>query len=229
MPLHLDQVVPWGRSAWEYAAMFMLASVDLNGRILDCGGGPSSFTAERAALGGQVVSCDPLYQFTAEEIARRIDETAPRMTALNEANKENFRWEEYGSPAQLTETRLRTMRRFLDDYPVGRAQGRYVFGELPTLPFPSADFDLALCSHLLFTYSEQLSTEFHVASLLEMARIAREVRVFPLLNAFSGETSPHLPPVLEELRKRGFAVEVRRVSYEFQKGGNEMLAVMTGG
>ena len=56
-----------------------------------------------------------------------------------------------------------------------------------------------------------------------MARVAAEVRVFPLLNAFSGDVSPHLPAVMEALREQGCSVEVRPVAYEFQKGGNKML------
>jgi hypothetical protein len=175
--------------------------------------------------GTQVCSCDPLYQFTAAEISAQIAATHARMTALNEAHRDAFRWDLYGSPAQLGDLRLRTMRLFLDDYPAGVAQGRYVVGELPNLPFATRSFDLALCSHLLFTYSDQFSTAFHVASILELARVAGEVRVFPLLAAFSGGRSPHLDPVLAQLRAHGMAAAIRPVDYEFQKGGNMMLCV----
>lgn len=98
MALHLENVVPWGRSAREYIAMFALTPNDLNRCILDCAAGPSSFTAEMTQQGKQVVACDPLYRFSSEEIQRRIDETYPKMTALNEAHKDNFRWDEFGSP-----------------------------------------------------------------------------------------------------------------------------------
>ena len=43
-------------------------------------------------------------------------------------------------------------------------------------------FDLALCSHLLFTYSKQLSASFHVEAVLEMCRVARESAFSPLGN-----------------------------------------------
>lgn len=224
--MQLTEAVPWGRLASEYISMFVLTPHDMNRRILDCAGGPSSFTFELHNQGRQVTSCDPLYQFTVEEISQPIDETYLKMTALNEANKDNFRWDMYGSPVQLGQIRMRAMRLFLDDYPQGKEQGRYVAGELPCLPFPSGNFDLALCSHFLFTYSEQFTTEFHVQSMIEMARVAGEVRVFPLLTAFSGELSPHLPAVMEALREQGYSVEVCPVAYEFQKGGNRMLVVM---
>jgi hypothetical protein len=205
--------------------MFALTDADLDQRILDCGGGPSSFTSEMTQQGKQVTSCDPLYQWSAAAINQRIEATYPRMTALTEASKDNFHWDVYDSPAQLEQLRLTTMQRFLADYPDGLAQGRYVVGALPSLPFPSQHFDLALCSHFLFTYSEQFSAEFHLQSLLELARVAREVRVFPLLVAFSGALSPHLAPVLEQLRERGYTAAVRTVGYEFQKGGNQMLCL----
>ena len=45
--------------------------------------------------------------------------------------------------------------------------------------FADREFDLALCSHLLFLYSEQLTADFHLASIRELCRVAGEVRVFP--------------------------------------------------
>ena len=223
--MKLENVVPWGRSASEYIAMFDLKPQDLEGRILDCGGGPSSFTAEMTRQGNKAISCDPLYAFSTEEIKNKITETYPRMLALNEVNKDNFVWNRYGSPKQLAEARLRTMDVFLEDYEEGRQQGRYVIGELPSLPFADNSFDLALCSHLLFTYTKQFSEKFHIESILEMARVARQVRVFPILTAFAGEVSPHLPLLRESLVSQGFMVYVHTVGYEFQKGGNQMLMV----
>ena len=123
------------------------------------------------------------------------------------------------------------LRRFLDDFPGGLEEDRYVVGELPALPFGTGQFDLALCSHFLFTYSSQFSEKFHLASVLEMCRVAEEARIFPLLTSSVhrtmgvGEPSPHLGPVVVELRRRGYGARVERVPYEFQKGGNEMLRV----
>src|SRR5262245_14620618 len=90
LALKLEHVFPWGREASEYIAMFALTPEDLESKILDCGGGPSSFTAEMCQQGKQVLSCDPLYQFDAEEIRERIDETYPRITAMTEATRDNF-------------------------------------------------------------------------------------------------------------------------------------------
>ncbi len=97
------------------------------------------------------------------------------------------------------------MERFLGDYEVGRKSGRYFAAELPSLPFRNRAFGLALCSHFLFLYSDQLGQEFHLTSIHEMCRVADEVRVFPL-QTFDGARSRHVTPVMESLERRGFAV-----------------------
>ncbi|HKH12275.1 MAG TPA: hypothetical protein VKA73_14130 [Rubrobacter sp.] len=115
------------------------------------------------------------------------------------------------------------MDRFLEDLPVDLEEGRYVDDALPHLRFGDDDFDLALCSHLLFLYSDALSLDFHVAAVREMCRVAGEARVFPLLGARCGEVSPHLAPAIQHLGELGYGVERRRVHYEFLRGANEML------
>jgi hypothetical protein len=120
---------------------------------------------------------------------------------------------------------MAAMRQFLEDFPQGIREGRYVTDELPKLSFKTSQFDLVLCSHFLFTYSEQLGAVFHLASILEMCRVAKEVRIFPLLVNFSGETSPLLQSLMKELQQQGYKVEIKQVPYEFQKGGNKMLCV----
>jgi ubiquinone/menaquinone biosynthesis C-methylase UbiE len=112
------------------------------------------------------------------------------------------------------------MEKFLADFQAGKRAGRYLAASLPRLPFADEAFDLAVCSHLLFLYSNQLSREFHIAAAREMRRVAKEVRIFPLLK-LGNERSPHL----EAVREIRFSAELKRVPYEFQKGGNEMLVI----
>ena len=57
--------------------MFALDDGDLRKTILGCGDGPASFNAELTALGGRVLSIDPVYAFTASQIRKRIDEVYP--------------------------------------------------------------------------------------------------------------------------------------------------------
>jgi hypothetical protein len=226
--MKLDKVVPWGRSFDEYARMFALTDGDLDSRIIACADGPASFNAEMAADGRKVISVDPLYTFDADAIRKRIAETYE--TVLREASKsrEIFVWREIRSVEELGRLRMAAMETFLADYASGGCDGRYVAAALPELPFARTTFDLALCSHFLFTYSKQLSLEFHLGAVEEMCRVAAEARVFPLLDA-PGTPSPHLVPLCDRLRKRGHSVSIVRVPYEFQVGGDEMMAVRRGG
>jgi hypothetical protein len=224
MGLKLEKVIPWGRSLTEYVKMFHLTPNDLHLRILDCAGGPASFNAEMTDQGYSVISCDPIYQFSADEIAQRIQETYPTVIEGVKAAQEYYVWQDIQSPEQLGQIRMTAMQRFLEDLPLGIQQKRYVRAELPKLPFECDRFDLALCSHFLFTYSDLLSQDFHLASIRELCRVAAEVRIFPLLN-ISGEPSLLLPFILKKLAAQGYNLEIKQVPYEFQRGGNQLLQV----
>ena len=64
----------------------------------------------------------------------------------------------------------------------------------------------------------------NASGMIEMARVAQEVRIFPLL-MLGNAPSPHVAPVRAVLGNLGYEHEVRTVPYEFQKGGNQMLVV----
>src|SRR2546423_10745039 len=54
--MRLEEVVPWGRSMWEYTHMFDLDEAALSSqKILGVGDGPASFNAEMHELGRRVV------------------------------------------------------------------------------------------------------------------------------------------------------------------------------
>jgi len=225
--MQLSEVVPWGRSFAEYRQMFALTDVDLDKRILGCSDGPASFNAELTQNGGRMVSVDPLYGFTAEQIASRIEETSELVLGQVRQNQQQFVWSQIGSVEQLAEIRHVAMQRFLTDYPTGRVEGRYLDAQLPELPFADAEFDLALCSHFLFLYSAQLSFEMHLQSIRELCRVASEIRIFPLVD-LTGAESQHLLPVVEALNRRGYSTNLESVDYEFQRGGNRMLKISSG-
>ncbi|MCT0224351.1 SAM-dependent methyltransferase [Synechococcus sp. CS-1328] len=220
----LDQIVPWGRSFDEYSAIFSLADAEMAGRILGCGDGPASFNAEATRRGAKAVSCDPIYSFSKADIEARITTTYAQVIDQIRQNQNEFIWKAISSVEELGRVRMAAMQTFLADYPAGLAEGRYLNAKLPSLPFSDGEFDLALCSHLLFLYSQQLDAGFHHASLLELCRVAKEVRVFPLLT-FGGTISPHLEGSVEMLREAGHHVSIERVNYEFQRGACEMLRI----
>lgn len=222
MSFKLDNVVPWGRSFDEYVRMFDLTKDELTLSILSCGDGPASFNSVMKRHGNTVISCDPIYQLTAQELQMRITKTYDKVIEQTHKNQDNFVWDVIKSPKELSKVRMDAMREFLVDYEKGKQEGRYLAESLPSLPFGTKEFDLALCSHFLFLYTEQLSLEFHTASVLEMCRVAREVRIFPLID-LDLNRSDYVPIVSSELSEAGFTVEIRKVPYEFQRGGNEML------
>ena len=224
MTFKLEHVVPWGRSFDEYQRMFALNAIDLQKCILGCADGPASFCMELTGSGGQVTSCDPLYSFSATEIQQRIDATQEEIYQQTLQNVDSFLWTDFADPESLVRHRLATMKRFLEDYEAGKQAKRYIAASLPHLPFEDSAFDIAICSHFLFLYSEQLSEQFHVEALQELARVAPDVRIFPLLELGS-VPSRHLGAIHARLAKLGFELRVERVDYEFQKGGNQMLRI----
>jgi hypothetical protein len=226
--VQLNEVIPWGRSFDEYRRMFALSDEDLSGRILGCGDGPASFNAEATAKGHSVVSCDPLYSFSAAEIEERVRNCYDTVISQVKQTADAFVWSDFRDADDLGRHRLEAMRRFLDDYDHGKSEGRYVAGSLPSLPFRDREFTLALVSHLLFLYSEQFSTAVHLAAIIDLLRVAREVRTFPLLT-LDRQWSPHVEPVKRRLVQLGFSVRIAPVDYEFQKAedhaGNRMMRV----
>lgn len=224
--MKLRDIVPWGRSLTEYRSMFNLSGADLGGTLLGCADGPASFNAEVAAAGGDMVSVDPIYRFGATQLRGRIDAAYEEVMPQVSARPEEYSWKSIRDPEELGRIRMRAMGAFLDDYEQGKEQGRYVEGSLPELPFADGQFDLALCSHFLFLYSERFDLEQHIASARELCRVAKEARVYPLLT-LEGEPSPHLAPLRSALRDVGIDTRLESVGYEFQIGATQMLVAHT--
>jgi hypothetical protein len=224
MAFNYSEAVPWGRSFEEYRRMFGLTEQDLKLRIVGCGDGPASFNMEMFQLGHRVVSCDPLYQLTTSQIQERIDVTYKDVMRQTRENQHKFVWTRIKTPEELGKVRLAAMKKFLADFDSGKRDGRYVTAELPDIPFASNAYDLAVCSHFLFLYSDILSFEFHQRAIEEMCRVAREARIFPLLN-YNAELSPFLKPLLKVLTDAGYHTSIEVVPYEFQRGGNQMLRI----
>ncbi|GEM_PF-3122864 len=57
----------------------------------------------------------------------------------------------------------------------------------------------------------------------ELCRVAKEVRVYPLLSISTNTKSKHLELVISKLTEMGISILLVPVDYEFQKGATEML------
>lgn len=214
-------VPAWGRSAAEYEAFFALSDVPTSARVLDCGGGPSSFAAGWGGKGRFVVAVDPVYRLSRRNIEADFESTSARMLKGAREAYARFIWDQYESPESVVRLRRDVLSTFLRDFRSASASGRYVAGLLPDLPFVAKSFDLVLCSHLLFLYSAEFDTETHISYLRELLRVGREVRVYPLLD-MAGNRSRHLDHAIQKMRDRA-DVEIVPVPFEFRRGDTNML------
>jgi hypothetical protein len=224
MVMQLEKVVPFGRSLDEYRQMFALSDGDLAKNIIGVGDGPASFNAEMHALGKRMVSVDPLYRFGASDIERQFYAVVDNIIAQVKATPDDWVWTYHCSPEHLRENRVNVLNQFIADYEAGKKAGRYHIGELPQLDFGDSQFDLALCSHFLFLYSDRFSYEFHRAAAYEMLRIANEVRIFPLMTLML-KPSSYVEPLMRELESKGYIVQIQAARYQIQRGGNQMLSI----
>ena len=225
MAIVLKEVAPIGRSLEEYMLMFDLTERALDKKILGIGDGPASFNAEMKELRGSVISVDPLYQFEGKDIEKRFYEVIDGIIEQMLDSPGDWTWGYHDSPEHLRIHREQAIKKFINDYDRGKSEGRYVVGELPELEFKDRSFDLAICSHFLFLYSEHFDYAFHRESVYELLRVADEVRIFPLLDLMLNR-SCHIGALSQELRKDGYIVEIKKVNYEMQKGGNEMMRIV---
>ncbi|HKF54731.1 MAG TPA: SAM-dependent methyltransferase, partial [Blastocatellia bacterium] len=61
-------------------------------------------------------------------------------------------------------------------------------------------------------------------AIKEMCRVAQEVRIFPILD-LKVRKSAHIESLLPRLEESALTVEIVRVPYEFQRGGDEMMKI----
>ncbi|MBL1077135.1 methyltransferase domain-containing protein [Nocardia sp. 2] len=220
-----DDMLVTSRSAAEYHAMFDLSPADVAGSVLDCCSGGSSFAAE---TGTRVTAVDPMYRLGHEELAQRVRTALRDGDSMIAAHAHRFEWGFYGGIEQRRQMRYAAGEQFIADR--AAHPDRYVAAALPELPFPDGSFDLVLCSHLLFTWSDRFDEDFHRRALAELVRVARrEVRIYPLVVQATGEPVEFLDRLCDELRAAGHEVELHPVPYRFQQGAHYALWIRSGG
>ena len=205
--------------------MFDLDADRLRGMsVLDCSAGAASFVVEASSsYGANAVAIDPVYALDRDELTATVRASIDTGAAIAQQHAERFTWDWYGSREARDVMRKTALARFLVD--LATNPQRYRAGSLPSLPCAADEFDLALCSHLLFTWADELGCDWHFAAIVELSRVAREVRIFPTLVQGAGEAVPFWDELMSRLAGAGLSAKKRRVRYEFQVGGNEMLVV----
>ncbi len=83
----------------------------------------------------------------------------------------------------------------------------------------------------MFTYDDRFDYEFHLQSILSMAKLSGEIRIFPLVdmnNSKAGSDNPFSPFVyrlLDELPEFGLTAEIVPVDFEFQRGAGFVMRI----
>ncbi|WP_298623479.1 hypothetical protein [uncultured Legionella sp.] len=220
----MRKLVLWGHGIGEYREMFDLSEEDIHSKILEYGCGPSAVNVQLSKGNTPVVSCDPLFVLDRDTLYSKSVMIFTQMAEEILAEQEHFDFSQSGGFDNLVANRKQGFEAFFSDYTQGKAEGRYIGVTDYHLPFPDFTFDFALCSHYLFADLDEQSVDFHLTVIRELARVAKEVRIFPLIDK-EENTSPFLGPVLLGLQQENYGAEVREVDFHLQKSGNAMLRV----
>ena len=213
----------WGHNLADYQEMFSLTQQDLGQTILDVACGPDCFNAEMQQNNQPVVSCDPLFTHDEQHLRKLIKTQFDQALVNIKAQQDKYLWQST-SLEQLAAQRWQNIEVFFNDFSQGKQQNRYIAGQLPKLNFSDGQFDFALCSHFLFGYRAGADEQEHLAAIIELCRVAHEVRIFPLLDN-QGEISPLIGTILLTLQQQHLGLEIKEVPYHWQTKGNAMLRI----
>lgn len=211
------------RSLGEYVDMFGLDRLDLERRIVDCPGGAASAVAEICATGGDAIAVDPQYAQGADDLRERIHADLDRTVAYLQRREIDYDWDVRGGVVGHEAIRKAAVDQMLAH--LEQAPERYVAGALPDLPLASDSADLVLCSHLLFTYADRLDMADHVDAIVEMARVAPEVRIYPLVDHAGNPLPELIRSVIARLKKSRLTCEIEPVIQPFQLAATTRLVV----
>lgn len=214
----------YGRTFEEYCRLFDIGATDLLGRrVLDCPGGPGSFTAVTSQIADDAVAVDPVYGPPVAELEVHCEATIDEVVEQIEAKRSFFDWSFYGDVATRERYARAAARRFLADY--DRHPDRYVEAALPELPFEDDAFDLTCSANFLFLYDDRFDRSFHVAAARELTRVTADELRIAGLQTLDAEPSQYVEPVAQSLEDAGCTTERREVEYRFQPGPTELLVV----
>ncbi|KTC65580.1 SAM-dependent methyltransferase (plasmid) [Legionella adelaidensis] len=220
----MRKLVLWGHHVDEYQEMFDMTRADFNSSILEYGCGPSAINSELHKSNSHIVSCDPLFNLDKNKLINEVEQIFQKMVKRVEQDEEKFDFSSYGGLSGLIEKRKQGMKECFEDYNQGKEEKRYRSESGLELPFPDFTFDFALSSHYLFAALDNKDVDYYLQAIRELARVAKEVRIFPLVDRF-GQLSPFVGPVLLGLQQENYGVEIREVAYRLQPKGNAMLRV----
>ena len=197
-----------------------------NKSILNCPGGPSTATKELLNLGINSVAIDPMYINNQQQLQDIALKDFELLIAKHMERKKQF--PDYAISNEEIETHFNILKKafpfFIEDYEEHKKKGHYQAASLPTLPFKDHQFDICWSTNLLFLYSHKqyggasifdtLSYQWHVESIIEILRVAKEVYITPVSKCYVNESFIHhdfLSPILALLHEKGFSTHITKV------------------
>lgn len=214
----------WGYHIDEYQQIFNLDDVAQDTHWLEYQCGITAVNAQRYAQHLKTTSCDPLFSLDKKALVKQAQHSIEKGKRDICENRTHYDFSGYGSAEALLKKRNEGMEQCLADYEKGRIENRYLSIDEQRIPFDDFSFDLALSASYLFNDVVDHHIDFHLQTIQELARVAKEVRIFPLVDQ-SGRPSAMLGPVLLGLQQRNYGVEIRDVNYRLLRGHHAMLRV----
>jgi len=211
----------WVHCLQDYVDMFALDEQDLKRKILDYPAKISCFNAEMHAKGcDNVVSADPKYDLSPLDMVKHVGYVIQDLSESLDCYVDHLQGEGEQEIENLLNVWNQYAQQFLADYSDGLHTRRYQMARMPSLPFEDSQFELALCPDILLTENGYSMVEV----VSEVCRVAKEVRIFPLLDD-SGEIAEELGPVMLALQQSNLGLEVKQVAYKLHKKNNAMLRI----
>jgi hypothetical protein len=211
----------WIYNLADYRQIFGFIDTELPKKVLDYPAGISSVNAELYAQGKRIVSCDPAYHFSTQQMQQHAQQILQHNIQHLQQHQNIL------SNNQAIDEIIQRWRHstevFLADYATGKQQGRYRIIELPPAPEPDGAFELLFCTDLLFNSS--VRALYSPQNLINaLIGLATDVRIFPLSdekNVIAGE----LGPILLAFQQQNFGVEIRAVNSSQRRDANAMLRI----
>ena len=220
----MRRAVLWGHHANEYKEMFDLNDDHFSLPLLEYGCGPSALNSTVHDKNSLVVSIDPLFSLGKSDLLQKTTLMFDERALALRSDPLLLDVTAYGGLDAFIAYRKQGMALFFKDYEQGLTAKRYRADAIDSLPFDDFTFNMALSSHYFFGDGNIHSVDDTLSMIKSLARVAKEVRIFPLLNRPS-VTSEQLGPVLLGLQQNNYGVEVREVACSLYPAGNAMLRI----
>lgn len=211
----------WVHNLSDYRRMFALSDQDLTRSILEYPAGISSFNAEMKMLkASQVISGDRHYNLEPQSMVKHVEQLVQQLAEQLHHYQDRLIDAKPNAVQEIVSRWTEDAQLFLNDYVSGHRDTRYQYMNLPKLPFADFEIELALCPDILFRSGNASPDK----DIMELCRVAEEVRIFPLLDEY-GEISKAIGPSILNLQNKNYGVEICEVPYQLLKGSNAMLRV----